>query len=177
WARDLFAGLFVQPAENVNAYLTTPDFIETSLSKNGEVEKLQTLTSIRDYLATDKPLTFDDCIVWARKRFEELYYNTISQLLFNFPKDSITSTGQLFWSPPKRSPDAIKFDATNSLHIDFILSAANLHAFNYGLKGSVDREHVKTVAAAVKVPEFTPKSGVKIQANENDTANADSDAD
>ncbi|KAJ2760191.1 E1 ubiquitin-activating protein, partial [Coemansia sp. BCRC 34490] len=177
WARDLFAGLFVQPAENVNAYLTTPDFIETSLSKNGEVEKLQTLTSVRDYLATDKPLTFDDCIVWARKRFEELYYNTISQLLFNFPKDSVTSTGQLFWSPPKRSPDAIRFDATNSLHIDFILSAANLHAFNYGLKGSVDREHVKTVAAAVKVPEFTPKSGVKIQANENDTANADSDAD
>ncbi|KAJ1668022.1 E1 ubiquitin-activating protein [Coemansia sp. RSA 1646] len=177
WARDLFAGMFVQPAENVNAYLTTPDYVETSLSQVGEFEKQQTLTSIRDYLSTDKPLTFDDCIVWARKRFEELYSNAIRQLLFNFPKDSLTNTGQPFWSPPKRSPDAVVFDASNSLHIDFIISAANLHAFNYGLKGSADREHAKEVAAAVKVPEFTPKSGVKIQANENDTDNATNDAD
>ncbi|KAJ1992899.1 E1 ubiquitin-activating protein [Coemansia sp. RSA 1358] len=177
WSRDLFAGLFVQPAESVNAYLTSPDYVETSLGQGSEFSKMETLTSIRNYLVSDRPLSFDDCIVWARKRFEELYNNNIQQLLYNFPKDSVTSSGQPFWSPPKRAPDAVAFDASNSLHVDFILAAANLHAFNYGLKGSRDRELVKKVAGAVDTPKFTPKSGVKIQANENDADNAATDAD
>ncbi|KAJ2338945.1 E1 ubiquitin-activating protein, partial [Coemansia sp. RSA 2671] len=107
WARDLFAGLFTQPAENVNAYLSTPNYVQTALEQSNESSKIETLTSIRDCLVTDKPLAFDDCIAWARRRFEELYNNTIRQLLFNFPKDTITSSGQPFWSPPKRAPDAI----------------------------------------------------------------------
>ncbi|KAI8322085.1 ubiquitin activating enzyme [Martensiomyces pterosporus] len=170
WSRDLFAGLFTQPAENVNAFLSTPDYIESSLAQSNEASQVETLTTIRDYLVADKPLTFDDCIAWARRRFEELYNNTIQQLLFNFPKDSVTNSGQLFWSPPKRAPTAIAFDPTDSTHVDFIEAAANLHAFNYGLKGSRDRDHIKRAAAAIDIPPFTPKSGVKIQVNDSDNA-------
>ncbi|KAJ1898832.1 E1 ubiquitin-activating protein, partial [Kickxella alabastrina] len=170
WARDLFAGFFVQPAENVNAYLSTPDYVNTSMGQTNENVKIETLTTIRDYLVTDKPLTFEDCIVWARKNFENIYNNAIQQLLFNFPEDSTTSSGQLFWSPPKRAPTAIAFDPSSDLHVDFIVAAANLHAFNYGLKGSHDREHIRDAATAVRIPKFEPKSGVKIQVNENDNA-------
>ncbi|KAJ2745138.1 E1 ubiquitin-activating protein [Coemansia sp. BCRC 34301] len=178
WARDQFAGLFTQPAENVNAYLSTPNYIQASLEQSNEATKIETLTTILNCLVTEKPLAFDDCIAWARRRFEELYNNTIQQLLFNFPKDTITSSGQPFWSPPKRAPDAIAFDSSNSVHVDFVVAAANLYAFNFGLKGSRDRDYIKAVAAAVDVPPFAPKSGVKIQANENDTsAEADVDAD
>lgn len=53
-------------------------------------------------------------------------------------------------------------------HLDYIISAANLHAYNYGLKGSNDPALFKRVADAVAVPEFTPKSGVKIQVSETD---------
>ncbi|KAI7827274.1 hypothetical protein BX661DRAFT_182968 [Kickxella alabastrina] len=151
WARDLFAGFFVQPAENVNAYLSTPDYVNTSMGQTNENVKIETLTTIRDYLVTDRPLTFEDCIVWARKNFENIYNNAIQQLL----------SGQLFWSPPKRAPAAIAFDPSSDLHVDFIVAAANLHAFNYGLKGSRDREHIRDAATA---------SGVKIQVNENDNA-------
>ncbi|KAJ2872583.1 E1 ubiquitin-activating protein [Coemansia aciculifera] len=178
WARDLFAGLFTQPAENVNAYLSTPNYVQTALEQSNESSKIETLTAIRDCLVTDKPLTFDDCISWARRRFEELYNNTIQQLLFNFPKDTVTSSGQPFWSPPKRAPDAIAFDPSNDVHVEFVVAAANLYAFNFGLKGSRDRNYIKTTAAAVSVPLFTPKSGVKIQVNENENnAEADADAD
>lgn len=52
--------------------------------------------------------------------------------------------------------------------MDFIVFAANLHAFNFGLKGETDRSYFAKVLATVQVPKFTPKSGVKIQANEND---------
>ncbi|KAJ2819295.1 E1 ubiquitin-activating protein, partial [Coemansia erecta] len=177
WARDLFEGMFAQPAENVNAYLSTPDYIDKAFATVSENVKYETLEGIRAFLVTDKPLAFDDCVVWARKHFEELYNNTIQQLLFNFPEDSTTSSGQLFWSPPKRVPNAIPFDPSNKLHVEFIMAAANLHAFNYGLKGSRDLEHIKKTAAAVDVPKFEPKSGVKIQVNENEEAGAGADTD
>ena len=60
-----------------------------------------------------KPTSFDDCIVWARLKFEELYNNSIQQLLYNFPKDSVTSTGTPFWSGPKRAPTPLDFDPEN----------------------------------------------------------------
>jgi len=45
-----------------------------------------------------------------------------------------------------------------------------LHAFNYGLRGSIDPATFRKVADTVIVPEFTPKSDVKIQINDNDPA-------
>ena len=85
----------------------------------------------------EKPISIEECIVWARNRFEELYHNQILQLLHNFPIDMLTSTGTPFWSGPKRPPTAFVFDSANELHLDYITSCANLRAFNYGLKGTV----------------------------------------
>ncbi|RIB03948.1 hypothetical protein C2G38_2223667 [Gigaspora rosea] len=123
------------------------------------------LEGIQNYLVTAKPLSFDECVTWARLKFEEFYNNNIQQLLFNFPKDS----GTKFWSGPKRAPDPLIFDPENETHMEFIIAAANLHAFNYGLTGEANREYVKKVLSNVIVPEFTPKSGVKIQVQENET--------
>lgn len=55
-----------------------------------------------------------------------------------------------------------------STHLAYIVAAANLHAFNYGLKGDSDPTYYKKVAESVVVPEFTPRSGVKVQVNENE---------
>merc|ERR1719198_2828313 len=77
----------------------------------------------------------------------------------------MTSSGAPFWSGPKRQPNALAFDSGNDLHLDFITAAANLRAFNYGLKGSTDRLFIKKIADSVMVPEFVPKSGVKIESD------------
>jgi len=90
--------------------------------------------------------------------------------LFSLPKDSLTNTGQPFWSGPKRAPDPLTFNSSNPAHLDFIVAAANLHAFNYGLRGETDSTIFKKIADSVIVPEFTPKSGVKIQINDSDPA-------
>ncbi len=52
--------------------------------------------------------------------------------------------------------------------MDYIKAAANLHAFNYGLKGETNEAVYKKVADSVIVPEFTPRSGVQVQINDND---------
>lgn len=57
---------------------------------------------------------------------------------------------------------------SQSTHISYIIAAANLHAFNYGLKGESDPAVFKRIADSVIVPEFTPKSGVKVQINDSD---------
>ncbi|KAI9036382.1 E1 ubiquitin-activating protein ubaA [Aspergillus affinis] len=167
WARDLFQTYFVGPPESVNMYLSQPNYIEQTLKQAGN-EK-QTLESLHEFLVADKPLTFDDCIVWARNQFEAQYNNAIQQLLYNFPRDSKTSSGQPFWSGPKRAPTPLKFDATNPTHLGFVIAGANLHAFNYGIKNpGADKEYYRKVIDNIIIPEFTPRSGVKIQANEND---------
>jgi len=166
WARDKFEELFKQSADNVNLHLTQPNYLD-SVRKQAGTQK-DTIQCIYNYLVVWKPKTFRECIIWAREIFEELYNNSIQQLLFNFPKDSVTSSGQPFWSGPKRAPTPIIFDMNNPLHMDFIISAANLHAFNYGLTGETDVQVFKNELATITVKKFEPKKGVKIQVQENE---------
>ncbi|GAB1519654.1 E1 ubiquitin-activating protein [Rhizoctonia solani] len=166
WARQQFDSLFVKPVQSVNSYLSEPNFIESTLKYGGQSS--EQIKQIHDYLVANKPLTFEECIVWARLQFEDNYVNAIKQLLYSLPKDAVTSTGQPFWSGPKRAPDPLTFDSDNATHLDYVIAAANLHAYNYGLKGSNDPALFKRVADGVKVPEFVPRSGVKIQINETD---------
>src|SRR5690606_4020428 len=121
WARDLFQTYFVGPPQAVNQYLSQPNYIEQTLKQTGN-EK-QTLEQLHSFLVTDKPLSFDDCIVWARHQFEAQFNNAIQQLLYNFPRDAKTSSGQPFWSGPKRAPTPLKFDSTNPTHMNFIVAA------------------------------------------------------
>ncbi|KAF3044148.1 hypothetical protein E8E12_010396 [Didymella heteroderae] len=166
WAREMFDSLFVKGPEVVNLYLTQPDYLGASLKQSGN-EK-QTLETLRDFLVTEKPLTFDDCIIWARQQFEKSYNHSIAQLLYNFPKDSTTGSGQPFWSGPKRAPDPLKFDPSNPTHATFVEAAAILHAFNYGIKPNASKEHYHEVLNDMIVPDFKPDPTVKIQASEND---------
>lgn len=168
WAKDLFHTYFAGPAEIVNQYVADPNYLASALKQSGN-EK-QTLETLRDFLVTEKPSTYEDCIAWARTQFEKQYHNAISQLLYNFPKDSKTSSGQPFWSGPKRAPDPLKFDPNNPTHFTFVLAAANLHAFNYNIpqKGASDKNEIVKYLDDMMIPEFKPDPGVKIQADEKE---------
>ncbi|KAI9893132.1 MAG: E1 ubiquitin-activating protein [Vezdaea aestivalis] len=174
WARDLFENYFVKSPETVNLYLTQANYIETTLKQSGT--EIQSMETIRDYLGPEKPSNLEDCIAWARLRFEKNYNQAIQQLLYNFPKDATTSSGAAFWSGPKRAPDPLEFDANKQTHIDFILAAANLHAFNYGLANNdISIDECKQFLENMVVPDFKPDASVKIQANDSDPdPNADS---
>ncbi|KAL0574314.1 E1 ubiquitin-activating protein [Marasmius crinis-equi] len=166
WSKKLFEDFFVRPPQEVNSYLSDAGYLENALKYSGQQKQL--VDQLLTFLVTDKPLTFEECIIWARLQFEEKFNNEIRQLLFSFPKDATTSSGQPFWSGPKRAPDPLTFNSNDPLHLAFVIAGANLHAFNYGLKGPSDPSVYRRVADSVIVPEFTPRSGVKIQVNDND---------
>ncbi|KAI4125819.1 MAG: hypothetical protein LQ338_004060 [Usnochroma carphineum] len=168
WAKEKFHQYFVGPPETVNLYISQPNYVEQTLKQSGN--EIPTLESIRDFLVTEKPSSFDDCIIWARHQFEKEYNNSIQQLLYNFPKDSTTASGAPFWSGPKRAPDPLKFDPNNPTHMGFVRATANLHAFNYGIPGGnkVPDAHYKEVMDNMIIPEFSPNPAVKIQADDKE---------
>lgn len=168
WAKEyMFEKCFVKAPQTVNLYLTQPNFIATTLKQGGNQK--ETLETIRNYLTTERPRTFEDCIAWARMLFETEFVNKVQQLLYNFPKDSTTNNGTPFWSGPKRAPDPVKFDPNNPTHIGFVVSAANLHAFNYNIKSpGNDKAIYLRELENVIVPDFSPDANVKIQADDKD---------
>lgn len=169
WSKSLFQGYFHDAPENVNLYLTQPNFVETVLKQSGDVKGI--LETIDQYLTTDKPYTFEDCIKWARLQFEEKFSNDIKQLLYNFPKDAVTSKGEPFWTSPKRAPEPLVFDLNDENHFDFIVGGANLLAYVYGLKGdqgSPNKEYYSKILSTIEIPAWSPKSDLKIQVNDSD---------
>ena len=167
WARDVFQSYFVGPPETVNLYLSQPDYINTTLKQQGN-EKL-VLDSLKEFLVTGKPADFSDCISWARLEFDKQYHNAIEQLLYNFPKDSKTSTGADFWSGPKRAPTALNFDPSDETHMGFVVHGAALHAYNYDIAvPKLQHEDYVKVIDSMIIPEFRPDANVKIQADEKE---------
>lgn len=176
WARDEFEGLFKQPAENAMQYLTDPKFMERTLKLPG-AQPLEVLEAVYKSLVTDCPRSWEDCVTWARNHWQCQYNNNIRQLLHNFPPDQLTSSGAPFWSGPKRCPHPLEFSTSNDLHMDYVLAGANLYAQTYGLPGSTDRAALAKLLQDIKVPEFTPKSGVKIHVSDQELQSANASVD
>ena len=189
WARDYFEGEFKQSAEEVNYYLNSS--AEAYLESLQPNTKLETLKVLQKTLVDERPVTFEDCVVWARLKFESLFNNQIRQLLHNFPSDQVTSNGTKFWSGSKRCPKPLNFDLDDTCgdanmrnHFDFVVAAANLRASMYGIVGRTDEEYFREALNNIIVPDFSPQEGVKIAANDaeeeknngNDMDTADTEA-
>lgn len=56
--------------------------------------------------------------------------------------------------------------------MDYIMAAANLYAISYGLPMTTDRPALTKLLQEIKVPEFTPKSGVKIHVSDQELQSA-----
>ena len=167
WARDVFQSYFVGPPETVNLYMSQPDYINTTLKQQGQEKMI--LDSLKEFLVSNRPADYNDCISWARMEFERQYHNAIQQLLYNFPSDSKTSTGADFWSGPKRAPTALKFDPNDETHMGFVVHGAALHAYNYDIPfPKLSQQDYMKVIDSMIIPDFRPDANVKIQADEKE---------
>ncbi|PLW21703.1 hypothetical protein PCANC_03221 [Puccinia coronata f. sp. avenae] len=168
WAKERFSEFFAKPAETINQYLTIPNYIETLRQGGNPIEQIN---QIKEFLIDSRPTNFADCVRWARLKFELEFNNEIRQLLHSLPRDLITKEGVPFWSGPKRAPEPINFNLDDPQHVTFIIAAANLLAFNYGIKGDRDPSAVKKMVSTIKVPEFSPRAGLQIQVKDDEPVN------
>ena len=172
WARDMFEGIFTNPATAAD------EFLKDKINYIERVQKLQgsqpheELQKVFNALVRERPKDFDACVTWARLNYQENYYNNIEQLLFNFPRDQLTSSGVPFWSGPKRCPHSLKFDPANPTHLDYVFTAANLKAQMYGIPQNRNKDKFLSLLQKVHVPEFKPRQGVKIHTNDSEAQSA-----
>ncbi|XAR55794.1 hypothetical protein NMG60_11035997 [Bertholletia excelsa] len=173
WARSEFEGLLEKTPAEVNAYLTnTKEY--TSVMKNaGDAQARDTLERVLECLDKERCETFQDCIAWARLRFEDYFANRVKQLTFTFPEDAVTSNGTPFWSAPKRFPRPLQFSADDPSHLHFVMAASILRAETFGISIPDWVIYPKKLADAVNkvtVPDFQPRKNVTIVTDERATS-------
>eukprot|EP00004_Rigifila_ramosa_P002992 TRINITY_DN1309_c0_g1_i1.p1 TRINITY_DN1309_c0_g1~~TRINITY_DN1309_c0_g1_i1.p1 ORF type:complete len:1097 (-),score=298.82 TRINITY_DN1309_c0_g1_i1:48-3098(-) len=182
WGKSEFIGCFeVSPFEtkrflesaSLDAYKQT---VRQGLTPQELREKL---LLVKEAVLGEQCVSFEDCIRWARLRFQEYFFNRIVQLTFSFPRDAKTRNGLPFWSPPKRFPNPINFDSKNPLHLAFVIAGANLRAKTLCIpvpeSQSRNAEFIGRVAAGVSVPPFAPSASTKIKTDEDQGQGNDAD--
>uniref|UniRef100_A0A8D0G9V4 Ubiquitin-activating enzyme E1 C-terminal domain-containing protein n=1 Tax=Sphenodon punctatus TaxID=8508 RepID=A0A8D0G9V4_SPHPU len=141
WARDQFEGLFKKSAENVSG---------------GEaLEKLELVHSSLQ----EKPLSWGECVAWARRLWEQLFRNDIQQLLYNFPPDHVRHSPSYRKSGSSPSP---LFPLPLDTHMAFILAASRLFAQTHRLQVSGDEVAARQVLLVLCLPPFQPCQGLHI---------------
>ncbi len=70
-------------------------------------------------------------------------------------------------------PHVAEFDADDAEHLSFIIAAANLRAFTFGIPANRDSEEIKKIASSVICEPFSPKV-VFIPQNDSQTASLSS---
>ncbi len=172
WARDTFEGLFTNPAYACQDYLKDRNAYIERVQKLQGSQPLEEIQQLYKALVGERPKSFEECVEWARKHWQDNYHNVIRQLLFNFPPDQLTSSGVPFWSGPKRCPHPLVYDVNNQVHFDYVYAGANLKAEMYGLSQNRDKNAVIEIIKNIQVEEFKPKSGVKIHVNDSELQNS-----
>ena len=143
WARDKFANIFTQKPKSLLKLLE-----ESNLKPTSSQEKKSLREAV--HFLRKKPLNFDDCIVYARKKFQKYFVNDIHQLVYTYPLDHKTKQGTLFWSLPKRPPTPLEFNKEDSLYCNFITAFACLWGNIWGIpipKDSRKEERKKEMGA------------------------------
>lgn len=173
WARSEFEGLLEKTPAEVNAFLSNPNEYTSAMKNAGDAQARDNLERIIECLDGDKCESFQDCITWARLKFEDYFANRVKQLTFTFPEDSATSTGALFWSAPKRFPRPVEFLPSDQSHLQFLLAASVLKAQTFGIpipEWAKDPSKLADAVDRVLVPDFQPRKGVKIETDEKATS-------
>ncbi|GLT26833.1 hypothetical protein SLA2020_018750 [Shorea laevis] len=173
WARSEFEGLLEKTPAEVNAYLSNPVEYAASMNSAGDAQARDNLERVLECLDKERCETFQDCITWARLKFEDYFVSRVKQLIYTFPEDAATSTGAPFWSAPKRFPHPLEFSTADPSHLHFIMAASILRAETFGLPVPDWVKNPKMLSQAVDkviVPEFQPKKDVKIVTDETATS-------
>lgn len=173
WARSEFDGLLEKTPAEVNAYLTNPIEYTSAMKNAADAQARDNLVRVIECLDKERCETFEDCISWARLRFEDYFASRVKQLTYSFPEDAMTSNGAPFWSAPKRFPRALRFSVDDPSHLHFVMAASILRAETFGISIPNWVKSQKNLADAINnvmVPNFQPQKGVKIVTDEKATS-------
>ena len=162
WALDQFE-FFNRAPNNIRKWLNNKN-----IQFNNDIDSLQSNKDIWLFTTKYNIKSFRECVIWAIDMFHENFNNQIIQLLNNFPANTLTSEGTLFWSSDKRCPKPIMLNPDNNNHMEFIEATTILLCKSIGLEYSVSIKDLKMIINEYHVPEFKPKIDLVIASNDSE---------
>lgn len=170
WARDLFQGLFhdsVQEAQKIveDSTKTKSELASTTnpSQRRGRYESMISILTL-----AENP-TVEGAVQLAVKQFTQLFNHSIAQLLFNFPRDHVTSKGVPFWSGPKRAPHTLEMDINDEMTKLFLTSCTKLYLATIGASLNYNEDQLLKAAVDVKIEPFeTQKMSIRTGENGED---------
>lgn len=160
WARSEFEGMLEKTPTDANAFLSNHQEYKRSIKSGGQAQAQSLLDRLLECLVFERCITFEDCVAWSRRKFEEYFTNRVKQLVLTFPENTMASQNTPFWAAPKRFPKPLQFTSNDPAHLSFIAAASILRAQNYGIRvqdWALNREKLSEVVDKVQVPDFQPK--------------------
>ena len=147
WGRDQFNTLFFQRVQDIAEYLRGSEAFVKNLRQNstsaGAREKLTEISQIVGLKASG---LVNHVVKEARDIFNSFYDHAIRDILAVFPEDHIDSSGQPFWSGPKRCPMPLTFNPEDETHLNFVWACSNL-IFDTLDVFKIDRATAKLIAS------------------------------
>lgn len=157
--------MYYDTPNDVAGFINNPQLFIAQLKQNTTISGVRsTMEEVKKLVDLKKSADFAKCIEVARLHFESLFNHQIANLLSIFPVDAKDKEGQPFWSGPKRAPSPIPYDPSDPLHVTFIVSCANLIAFNLGIPQHRNETEIALRAAQRRGPSF------QIKGNQNRAA-------
>ena len=155
WAKNQFDKIFTEYPEELNKFLENPsNYLSNLASLTDSSFQKRKLEMVKNFEGLLKFLNFEECVKFSLGLFYDFSFNRISYLIRLFPIDFITSHGDFFWSEHRRAPLPLSFDFFDLLHLDFIVSAANLIARVFGLAENRDRNQIREIVRNLNLGKF-----------------------
>jgi ubiquitin-activating enzyme E1 len=92
----------------------------------------------------------------SREIFNTFYDHSIRDILGVFPENHVDTSGQPFWSGPKRCPTPLTFNPEDDTHINFIWACSNLIFDTLGVF-KIDRATAKLIVSQIPPAEYVRK--------------------
>jgi ubiquitin-activating enzyme E1 len=163
WTREVFEDLFVAKPKNVIEYINNPEKVKTIPASD-----LISYSQNIKFVTENNPQTFNDCVRVAYQMWHEYYVVQIEQLLYKFPPNTVTSTGSPFWVGAKKCPHSFKFDVNNELHMNYIVSFANIWANIFNIQYNNDMNHIIQILSKLEPPKIIINKGAHISVNDEE---------
>eukprot|EP00039_Didymoeca_costata_P007978 m.106253 g.106253 ORF g.106253 m.106253 type:complete len:1031 (+) comp13900_c0_seq4:341-3433(+) len=163
WARDKFANLFELKPADFNKFWGDMGSVESAIQACKDNDTSKQTSRIHSVLkmVRSSPATWNDCIGFARAKFEKYFNHKARHLLDAFPIDTVLKDGTLFWQSPKRPPSPLDFNIEDPNHAQFVLSTAKLVADRHGITYTdedTSKDNVKSILSSVTIPAYKPKT-------------------
>jgi ubiquitin-activating enzyme E1 len=147
WAIQQFSHLFYELPMQARKYMDNPQvFIAELCNETLPSARLARFELLRDFfevlVSTDPAAS----VVFARRRFEQLFTTNIRKLLEEHPLDQETEDGKMFWSGRKLPPEPTAFNANEDLHFNYLETCANLISQTVGRTLGLNKLEVKKIA-------------------------------